>query len=84
MRACARRAYCKKCRVNLGSKRSGWSNIPDLIFYGNSSLTVYEKYRYAIYILVAPRPHSCELQEDWAALGLPVPTTVKTQAINGF
>ena len=31
MRACARRAYCKKCRVDLGSKRSGWSNIPDLI-----------------------------------------------------
>ena len=27
MRACARRAYCKKCRVNLGSKRSGWPNI---------------------------------------------------------
>ena len=30
MRACARRAYCKKCRVHLGSKRSGRSNIPDL------------------------------------------------------
>jgi hypothetical protein len=24
MRACARRAHCKKCRVDLGSKRSGW------------------------------------------------------------
>jgi hypothetical protein len=33
MCACARRAYCKKCRVNLGSKSSGWSNIPDLILY---------------------------------------------------
>jgi hypothetical protein len=31
MRACARRAYCEKCRVNLGSKRSGWSSIPDVI-----------------------------------------------------
>ena len=29
MRARARRAYCKKCRANLGSKSSGWSNIPD-------------------------------------------------------
>jgi hypothetical protein len=31
VRACARCAYCQKCRVNLGSKRSGWSNISDLI-----------------------------------------------------
>ena len=31
MRACAWRAYCKKCRVNLGSKRSGWPNVPVLI-----------------------------------------------------
>jgi hypothetical protein len=31
MRACARRAYCKKCRVNLGSKSSGWPNEPVLI-----------------------------------------------------
>jgi len=27
---------------------------------------------------------SCELQVDWAALGLPLPTAVKTQAIGGF
>ena len=33
MRARARRAYCKKCRVHIGSKRSGWSNIPDLRQY---------------------------------------------------
>ena len=31
MRARARRAYCKKCRVNLGSKSSGWPNVPVLI-----------------------------------------------------
>ena len=31
MRACARRAYCKKCRVNIGSKSSGWPNVPVLI-----------------------------------------------------
>ena len=31
MRACAWRVYCKKCRVNLGSKRSGWPNVPVLI-----------------------------------------------------
>ena len=24
-------AYCKKCRVNLGSKSSGWPNVPVLI-----------------------------------------------------
>jgi hypothetical protein len=24
-------AYCKKCRVNLGSKSSGWPNVPLLI-----------------------------------------------------
>jgi hypothetical protein len=33
MRACARRAYCKKCRVDLGSKRCDWSNIPDFKYY---------------------------------------------------
>jgi hypothetical protein len=33
MRACARRAYCKKCRVNLGSKRSGWPNVPVLTVF---------------------------------------------------
>jgi hypothetical protein len=31
MRVCAPRAYCKKCRVNLGSKSSGWPNVPVLI-----------------------------------------------------
>ena len=33
MRACARRAYCKKCRVNIGSKSSGWPNVPVLIYH---------------------------------------------------
>jgi hypothetical protein len=33
MRACAWRAYCEKCRVNLGSKRSNWPNVPVLISY---------------------------------------------------
>ena len=26
-------AYCKKCRVNLGSKSSGWPNVAVLIQY---------------------------------------------------
>jgi hypothetical protein len=28
MRARARRAYCKKCRVHIGSTSSGWPNVP--------------------------------------------------------
>ena len=32
MRARARRAYCKKCRVHIGSKSSGWPNVAVLIF----------------------------------------------------
>jgi hypothetical protein len=41
MRARARRAYCKKCRVHIGSKSSGWPNVPVLIsnredYTGNS------------------------------------------------
>ena len=28
-------AYCKKCRVNLGSKSSGWPNVPVLISYSS-------------------------------------------------
>jgi hypothetical protein len=31
MHACARRAYCNKCRVNLGSKSVGRPNVPVLI-----------------------------------------------------
>jgi hypothetical protein len=31
MRACVRRAYCKKCRVYLALERVGRSNIPVLI-----------------------------------------------------
>jgi hypothetical protein len=44
MRACARRAYCEKCWVNLGSKSSGWPNVH--VFF--------IKY-YSIYIYI-PRP----------------------------
>jgi hypothetical protein len=41
MRACARRAYYKKYRLNLGSKRSGWPNIPDLIWRFSNVFLIY-------------------------------------------
>ena len=35
MRARARRAYCKKCRVHIALERVGRSNIPVLIEHGS-------------------------------------------------
>jgi hypothetical protein len=33
----------KKCKVNLGSKRSGWSNIPDLVSTWTNKLLLHLK-----------------------------------------
>ena len=48
MRARARRAYCKKCRVHIGSKSSGWPNVPVLICSVHVSDEHQNKYKYRV------------------------------------